>query len=251
MNTVKIRKLILGDKTPKICVPIVSTEDEDILKDAADITDTSCDIIELRADLYGKVHDENALIFLLKKLRMNVGEFPLLFTVRTSREGGNIEVSYKEYEQILLTAAKSGYVDAIDVECFMEKESLMRGLIEEIHKYNVCVIGSNHDFSKTPAIKTLKEKLMYMSSIGADVPKLAVMPLNRHDVINLLMATYEVSNILDKPVITMSMGKLGVVSRISGELFGSALTFGSFSEASAPGQIEVNTLKNVLDILKY
>ena len=40
----------------------------------------------------------------------------------------------------------------------------------------------------------------------------------------------------------MSMGKLGVISRICGEVFGSAVTFGTAGKASAPGQLPANQL---------
>ena len=53
----------------------------------------------------------------------------------------------------------------------------------------------------------------------------------------------------DRPYITMSMGKLGLVSRISGELTGSAVTFGSASAASAPGQLPVGELRTILSLL--
>ena len=53
----------------------------------------------------------------------------------------------------------------------------------------------------------------------------------------------------DRPIITMSMAGTGVVSRLTGETFGSALTFGAASKVSAPGQIGVHELKQVLDII--
>ena len=63
-------------------------------------------------------------------------------------------------------------------------------------------------------------------------------------------ATLEMSEkYADRPIITMSMAGTGVVSRLTGETFGSALTFGAASKASAPGQIGVNELKQVLDII--
>ena len=46
----------------------------------------------------------------------------------------------------------------------------------------------------------------------------------------------------------MSMSNLGVVSRVCGEIFGSAITFGTVGEASAPGQIPVTSLKEILDL---
>ena len=44
----------------------------------------------------------------------------------------------------------------------------------------------------------------------------------------------------------MSMGQLGMISRVTGQLFGSALTFGSAQQASAPGQLSVQVLRNYL-----
>jgi 3-dehydroquinate dehydratase-1 len=53
----------------------------------------------------------------------------------------------------------------------------------------------------------------------------------------------------DRPVVTMSMSPLGAVSRLVGEAFGSALTFGSAGPSSAPGQLPANELQTALDIL--
>ena len=52
------------------------------------------------------------------------------------------------------------------------------------------------------------------------------------------------------PLITMSMGALGMVSRVSGQVFGSAATFGSAGTASAPGQVPVVELRKMLATLK-
>ena len=90
-----------------------------------------------------------------------------------------------------------------------------------------------------------------MQHFHADIIKIAVMPKNKEDVIALLLATEEmVSKHAKCPVVSMSMSKLGIISRVSGELFGSAITFASAGIASAPGQIPVESMKMVLDILR-
>ena len=54
------------------------------------------------------------------------------------------------------------------------------------------------------------------------------MPQNKKDVLTLLSATEEMaSEYADRPIITMSMSGTGVISRLCGEVFGSALTFGA------------------------
>ena len=52
-----------------------------------------------------------------------------------------------------------------------------------------------------------------------------------------------VNNYADRPIITMSMAATGVISRVCGEVFGSALTFGAVGKASAPGQIGSRGIK--------
>lgn len=111
---------------------------------------------------------------------------------------------------------------------------------------------SNHDFDKTPSFDEITGRLIGMKKLGADVAKLACMPNSAKDVLTLLSATEAVkSQYPDEPLITMSMGKLGTISRISGEIFGSALTFGSAKKASAPGQLEVTTLQQILRALHF
>ena len=62
-----------------------------------------------------------------------------------------------------------------------------------------------------------------MQDYGADIPKMAVMPKSKQDVLTLLSATLEMSEqFADRPIITMSMAGTGVVSRLTGETFGSA-----------------------------
>ncbi|MGO4972424.1 type I 3-dehydroquinate dehydratase [[Clostridium] aminophilum] len=66
---------------------------------------------------------------------------------------------------------------------------------------------------------------------------------------NLLSATEEMKNYADRPIITMSMSAAGVISRLCGGVFGSAMTFGTVGAASAPGQIPVKQLKESMKIL--
>ena len=88
-----------------------------------------------------------------------------------------------------------------------------------------------------------------MQDCGADLLKLAAMPQNPGDVLTLLSATWEMKEkYARQPLITMSMGGTGLVSRLTGEVFGSALTFGSAGVASAPGQIGVQELKAALKL---
>ena len=91
-----------------------------------------------------------------------------------------------------------------------------------------------------------------MQDMGADIPKIAVMPQNKADVLTLLAATEEMSRVYaDRPIITMSMGGDGVISRLCGEVFGSSMTFGAVGQVSAPGQISVDQLFDALSIIHH
>ncbi len=111
------------------------------------------------------------------------------------------------------------------------------------------MVASNHYFHETPAQETLLEILTKMDQMGADILKIAVMPQSRKDVLTLLSATEEMDLRTAKPLITMSMGPVGMISRLCGEVFGSALTFGTVGKASAPGQIDAKDLASVLQLI--
>ena len=142
-----------------------------------------------------------------------------------------------------------GLVDLIDLELFTGDE-LVKNAIAAAHARGVKVIMSNHDFHKTPAKDEIIYRLRRMQELGADIPKIALMPTCRQDVLTVLSATVDMAEkYADRPIITMSMGKTGVTSRLTGEAFGSAATFGAVKTASAPGQISVADLRTVLTII--
>ena len=128
-------------------------------------------------------------------------------------------------------------------------DDYVRQIVDKAHECNVKIIMSNHDFDNTPDLEEIISRLDKMNKMGADIVKIAVMPHDARDVITLLSATEKAVRIIDKPVVTMSMSGLGLISRLSGEIFGSSITFGAVKEASAPGQIDVNSLRSVLDII--
>ena len=153
------------------------------------------------------------------------------------------------YEALNLAVARSGAADLIDVEIFTG-DAVVSRIIEGAHAAGVAVIASNHDFDKTPEKDDMIGRLKKMQQMGADLLKLAVMPHSTRDLLTLLDATEEMNRLYAKrPVITMSMGGVGVLSRMCGEVFGSALTFGAAGQASAPGQMQVEELHTVLRLL--
>ena len=169
-----------------------------------------------------------------------------MFTFRTKKEGGEAHIEPENYIALNEAAAQSGFVDLIDVELFLGEE-IVRRLVAVAHACEVKVIASNHDFAKTPKQEDILQRLCNMQQLDADILKIAVMPQNKADVLKLLTATEEMyTKYADRPIVTMSMGADGLISRLSGEFFGSAITFGAIGKASAPGQMPVEQLAQIL-----
>lgn len=248
-NIVEVRGLKLGEGMPKICVPLVGKTNEQIIEEAEFLKTLKLDLVEWRVDHYEHVEDLEKVKDILEKLRNTVGELPILFTFRSKKEGGEREVSTEFYSVLNKEIASTKMADLIDVELFTGDE-IVKDIVDFAHNNGVKVVMSNHDFDKTPAKEDIVSRLCKMQELKADLPKIAVMPQSSKDVLTLLSATDEmVTEHAKSPIITMSMGGLGLVSRLAGETFGSALTFGAAKMASAPGQIAVQDLNEVLSLM--
>ncbi len=249
MNTIKVRNIEIGSGAPKIIVPIVGVTKEEIINEAKTFDSIPVDVVEWRVDWFENVFDFAKVEEVLKELREVLGEIPLLMTFRTSKEGGEKAIDTEAYAALNINAAKTGYVDFVDVEIFTGDE-VVKQIIDGVHAAGVKVIASNHDFHKTPEKADIIYRLRKMQDMNADIPKIAVMPQNKKDVLTLLSATEEMTSLYaDRPIITMSMAGTGVISRLCGEVFGSSMTFGAAKKASAPGQMGVKDLETVLTLL--
>ena len=249
MNTVKIRDIEIGAGAPKIIVPIVGITKEDIIEEAKTFDSIPVDVVEWRADWFEGVFDFAKVEDVLKDLRTVLGNIPLLMTFRTSKEGGEKEIEPEVYVELNKRAAATGLIDLVDVEAFTG-DAFVKEVIDAAHESGVVVVASNHDFDKTPDKEEIVKRLRKMQELDADIPKIAVMPQNKKDVLTLLSATEEMaSEYADRPIITMSMAGTGLISRLCGEVFGSALTFGAVGKASAPGQMNAEDLNKILTLI--
>ena len=249
MKTVTVRNVVIGKGAPKIIVSLMAKDIAMVKSEALTYREADFDILEWRVDHFTEVSSVDAVLEAARAIREVIADKPLLFTFRSAKEGGEQALAVENYIALNRAAVDSGLVDMIDLELFTGDE-LIKATVEYAHAKNVAVIMSNHDFHKTPAAQEIVLRLRKMQELGADIPKIALMPENKPDVLTLLGATLEMQErYADRPIITMSMAKTGVISRLSGEVFGSAATFGAVKKASAPGQISVTDLRTVLTIL--
>ncbi|WP_165004631.1 MULTISPECIES: type I 3-dehydroquinate dehydratase [unclassified Enterococcus] len=247
---IQVKNVRIGTGRPKICAPITGTTREALLRETILAREAGADLVEWRADYYQDIFSFEKVSETLVLIHEMLDGLPLLFTFRTAEEGGQQDISIRSYHDLYRSVTKRKLVDMVDIELF-KMESLGRGLIEEIKASRIPLIVSSHDFKETPADPVLLYRLNMMEHFGADIGKVAVTPNSERDVLRLMELTRRANAFVSMPLVTISMGDLGKLSRISGATTGSVMTFGSLSSdiASAPGQLPVKELKTMLDLL--
>jgi len=249
MSVCSVKSLKIGAGKPKICIPVFGEDDQEILRRISQVQNLKFDLLELRIDFYQDILHFEKLMILLKQIRMMI-EQPILFTYRSKREGGEVQLTDGHYFSLIQCVCESHCVDLIDIE-LMSGAVLVSQLVDIVHDHGLKVLMSNHDFYQTPTMSELKERFEHMEILGADIMKIAVMPQSYKDVITVLNLTLEMSQRMNKPIVTMAMGELGKITRIAGELTGSSITFASVEKASAPGQIPLDDMQVVLEMIHH
>lgn len=249
-KSINIGSVTVGEGMPKICVSLCAKDFASAASEAMSLADCPADLIEWRLDHFEAFDLEEEVLRTLAAIVNNLSSKPLLFTFRSLEEGGEKSISPDQYLKLNLIGIQSGLISALDLELFSEP-GIRAQLLAAAHDKQIPVIMSSHDFEKTPAKIELCERMQTAAALGADIVKIAVMPKTSQDVLMLLEATADMKAALDRPIITMAMGGLGTISRISGEIFGSAMTFGALKKPSAPGQLSVSQLRDTLTMLHH
>ena len=272
----RLSRLLPDDGRVAVAVATTGATAAACLAQGRAAAEAGADVVELRADLLDAGAGAPArpaardLVRLGGALAGEAGA-PVLLTVRTAAEGGGARLDDGAYRELLRAlaeglaalpearrsgagrpAAEAGRPEArrpaaLDIE-------LARGrtaeLVARAHAAGLDAVVSCHDFEATTQDAVMLGRLRAMAEAGADAAKLAVMPRSAHDVARLLGVTARASEELDVPVVTMSMGALGTVSRVSGAVFGSALTFATAGGASsAPGQLPIGEVRRCMALL--
>ncbi len=247
-NYVNIKNIEIGKGMPNICIPIMGKTKEALLCEAAEVMNYPCDIVEWRIDHFDAVFNKEVLLDTLQTLYEVLVDKVLLVTFRTSNEGGEKTIDIQTYMEVLESVITSRSLDIIDLECFFDTDAIQH-LVSVAQDHQVHVIMSHHNFNETLAHEDIITCFKAMESKGADILKIAMMPTTKEDVLTLMSATLATQHMLNKPLIAMSMGKLGVISRLCGELYGSCVTFGCMDTISAPGQVNAHEVKHMLEVL--
>ncbi len=191
------------------------------------------DLLEVRIDLLDA--DARKTLKELKMLKL-----PLIITNRMKEEGGSWNAGEDERLQELVSLL--ALADAVDIELCAEGRD---AVVKKARSTGKTVIVSAHDFQRTPESEVMIDIIQQSFEAGADIAKLAVMPQSFEDVLRLLEVTLRSKG----AVCTIAMGETGRHSRVIAPIYGSVMTYGYVDTPTAPGQLRVDELKNVLKII--
>ncbi|VOQ81763.1 3-dehydroquinate dehydratase, (3-dehydroquinase) (type I DHQase) [Streptococcus pneumoniae] len=196
------------------------------------------DIIEWRADYLPK----EAILQVAPAIFEKFAGRELVFTLRTRSEGGEIDLSPEEYIHLIKEVAQFYQPDYIDFEYYSYKD-----VFEEMLDFPNLVL-SYHNFQGTP--ENMMEILSELTILNPKLVKVAVMAHTEQDVLDLMNYTRGFKTLNpEQEYVTISMGKVGKVSRITADVTGSSWSFASLDEVSAPGQISLASMKKIREIL--
>lgn len=199
---------------------------------------SGADIIEWRADFLSKDNILNVAPAIFEKF----SGFEILFTLRTQNEGGMIALSPEEYVAILKEIQALYSPDYIDFEYFSYK-----CIFEEMLDFSNLIL-SYHNYEETP--ENIMELFSELTTLGPRMVKIAVTPKSEQDVLDLMNLTRGFKTLNpEQDYVTISMGKLGQLTRLAGHLTGSSWTFTFMDDQTASGQISLIYYKKIMEML--
>ena len=217
---------------------VVAVLNKASVKTAQSAQRLGADILELRVDMLDSCyHNGKKVSSIIRQLKKEV-RLPVILTIRSSKEGGMTKITDSKRLDIFREAISE--TDLVDIE--INSDLINSKVIELAKTQNKKIILSYHNFEKTPTLPYLKNQAEKACDLGCDILKIAVTANNTEDVRRLLnfCSGWEKTKIS-----VMSMGHLGVASRLAGFLFGSCLTYGFIDKPVACGQLSVK------DLVKY
>ncbi|MEZ0308416.1 MAG: type I 3-dehydroquinate dehydratase [Ramlibacter sp.] len=235
---------------PAICAPLVARTRERLLAETAVVAAKRPDILEWRVDFFDGIADAHAVVETARLIKRESDGIPLLFTRRNAREGGEpIALSEARVVAMYRAVCEAADVDLVDFEMDNDPADV-RAVREVSRAHGIQLVLSFHDFNSTPPLEVLRQRFAQALALGADVAKVAVMPRSMDDVLTLMGATSQAGRELTIPLVSMSMGRFGALSRMCGWTVGSAMTFAVGESSSAPGQMAISDVEAGIALLQ-
>ncbi len=252
-----MRRVQVGGKAigrsgqPLICTPVVGRTRDEVINELAALLPKSPDLIEWRVDFFEGFGDIAAVIDMAREIKTAAGTIPVIFACRAMGEGGGCSaLNESDVLKLYVAACVSRCVDIIDYE--MSNSPGNVAMLREVSRENgVAMIMSYHNHDFTPGNEDLSGMFVEAENLGADIAKVVVMPKGAEDVLTLLSATHKASKVCRIPLVSMSMGGMGTVSRVFGWMFGSSVTFAVGKNSSASGQMSIEELRPILASVQH
>ena len=221
-------------RTPAVCGSVMGRTLEELERGREKAERRGADLVELRLDRLEEGPDWERLL---------EGKLPVILTHRPEREGGFFRGKEEERVKGLLKGMERG-VPCLDLE-FSTPPRLRRLILSEARKRGTSVILSHHDFSGTPPLSHLLKRVREMEREG-DLVKVVTLARSTEEVLRVLELYQAKPSV---PLISFAMGEVGALSRILSALLGSPLVYASVGGPTAPGQMDVETTKKLLERL--
>ncbi len=241
-----IKNIEIYEGLPKVVVSISGISLQELKSEMVHVRENrdALDIVEIRSDGFDNMSRSEHLK-LVNEVAGELTDTPVIYTYRTTHEGGSGLRSYAEYKDLLVDVITKCDIDIIDIE-FITAGKFLEEIVECAGKHGKTVLLSQHDFKGTPKVEEMQKLLYRMHSAGGDILKLAYTPGDADDVVNMLKIVKMAKESIGNKVIGIAMGEDGRVTRLTGGEFGSCLTYGFITKNTAPGQVHAARIKAAL-----
>ncbi len=228
--------LRLGDRrlrTPAVCGSVMESTLEGMERGKRKAERSGADLVELRLDGLREPPDWDRLLG---------GRLPVILTHRPEREGGGFRGREEERVGRLMEGMEQGG-SCVDLE-FSTPPHLLREVLSRAREEGTTVILSHHELSGTPPLGHLLKTARRMERLG-DLVKVVTLARNTEEVLRILEFLHRAR--LSVPLVSFAMGEVGTLSRILSALLGSPLVYASVGKPTAPGQLDVETTRLLLE----
>ena len=239
---IQIKNIEIGGSKTLICTPITPSTHEDFVSDIDYALSQNPDVVEWRLDYFDNLSSLDYVYNTLTSIKYKLANTIFILTLRDNKEGGKCTLSQEDKLKIIKSALKTDTIDILDIEQIQGKDYIS-SVKQMINNTNTKLLLSYHNFEFTPNKEEIVQKIKKALELGADIPKVAYMPHSSEDVLCLLDASISCRKLLEAPIVSISMGDLGKISRVYAGQFGSDITFASLKDSTAPGQIKIDDLK--------
>lgn len=249
MTAIDIKGTKLGEGRPKTIISIMGDDAKECLEIIEQGKAAGVECFEWRGDFNACRRDNAGMVELGRAISAALPDHPLLFTFRSTSQGGQDTLTVSEYVALNKELIEAEILDMVDIETWIG-DAAVSELVECAHLHDVLAVISYHNFEGTPSKEWMVNLMTHMIDLGADIPKCAVMAKDVRDAFAVMEATEEIHRLHTAgPILTMAMGREGSITRLAGEYYGNALTFCSLAASSAPGQVDVRLASQIMDEL--